>query len=49
MLLARSDLQPGESIEGPAIITEYAATTFVARDWSAWADKFGNLLLSRQG
>lgn len=49
MLLTRSDLQPGESIEGPAIITEYAATTFVARDWSAWADKFGNLLLSRQG
>lgn len=49
MLLARRDLKSGESIEGPAIITEYAATTFVASGWSASADGFGNLLLSRQG
>lgn len=46
-LLVRADLRPGESIDGPAIITEYAATTFVATDWSAESDEFGNLLLSR--
>lgn len=48
-LLARADLYPGELIEGPAIITEYAATTFVARDWSVAADDFGNLVLQKQG
>ena len=48
-LLARADLYPGESIEGPAIITEYSATTFVASDWSVAVDDFGNLLLQKQG
>ena len=46
-LLARADLYPGESIEGPAIITEYAATTFVASNWSVAVDSFGNLVLQR--
>ncbi len=48
-LLARAELQPGELIEGPAIITEYSATTFVATGWSAVADEFGNLRLRRSG
>lgn len=47
-LLARADLYAGESIEGPAIITEYSATTFVATGWSVAADDFGNLLLQKQ-
>ena len=46
-LLVRTDLRPGESIEGPAIITEYAATTYVATNWSAESDEFGNLWLRR--
>lgn len=46
-LLARDALQPGVTLEGPAIITEYAATTFVAGDWTAVVDEFGNLVLSR--
>ena len=46
-LLARADLNPGETIEGPAIITEYAATTFVATNWSVVLDGFGNLLLQK--
>lgn len=47
-LLARPDLYPGESIEGPAIITEYSATTFVATGWSVIVDGFGNLILQKQ-
>lgn len=47
-LLERTDLYPGESIEGPAIITEYSATTFVATDWSVTVDDFGNLLLRKK-
>jgi N-methylhydantoinase A/oxoprolinase/acetone carboxylase beta subunit len=46
--LARADLNPGETFEGPAIITEYAATTFVATNWSVVLDGFGNLLLQKQ-
>jgi len=46
-LLARTDLYPGELIEGPAIITEYSATTFVATNWSVTVDGFGNLVLQR--
>ena len=46
-LLARADLYPGESIEGPAIITEYSATTFVATNWSVAVDGFGNLVLHK--
>jgi N-methylhydantoinase A len=47
-LLARAELYPGELIEGPAVITEYSATTFVAANWSAAVDGFGNLVLQKQ-
>jgi N-methylhydantoinase A/oxoprolinase/acetone carboxylase beta subunit len=47
-LLARADMYPGELIEGPAVITEYSATTFVAANWSAAVDGFGNLVLQKQ-
>lgn len=47
-LLARADLYPGESIAGPAIITEYSATTYVATDWTVTVDGFGNLVLQKQ-
>ena len=47
-LLARADLYSGESVAGPAIITEYSATTFVAKDWSVAVDGFGNLILEKQ-
>ena len=47
-LLARADMYSGESIEGPAVITEYSATTFVATNWSAAVDGFGNLLLQKK-
>jgi N-methylhydantoinase A len=37
------------SISGPAIITEYSATTFVPSNWKAAEDRHGNLVLSRVG
>jgi N-methylhydantoinase A len=37
----------GERIEGPAIITEMAATTWLAPGWAARADRWGNLRLER--
>lgn len=47
-LVARSDLQAEDAISGPAIITEYSATTFVASGWAARVDEFGNLVLHRK-
>ena len=46
-LLQRTQLCPGDWVEGPAIITEYSATTFVAAGWSAAPDEFGNLILKK--
>ncbi len=45
MVFDRQGLEPGISIAGPAIITEYAATTYVAQNWAASRDEFGNILL----
>ncbi len=47
--MARADLIVGESIMGPAIITEYSATTYVAPGWSVTRDEWGNLKLTRVG
>jgi N-methylhydantoinase A len=41
----RSRLHAGNVIPGPAIVTEYSATTLVPLDWSARVDLFGNLIL----
>ena len=46
-LLQRTQLCPGDWVAGPAIITEYSATTFVAAGWSAAPDEFGNLILKK--
>lgn len=43
----REAIETGGHIEGPAIITEMAATTWVAPGWSASADRWGNLRLER--
>jgi len=48
-LLTRDAIQSGAPIQGPAIITEYAATTFVAGDWTVAIDSYGNLVLEKQG
>lgn len=46
----RTDLAAGAQIEGPAIVTESGATTWIAPHWSARVDNCGNLhLLRRDG
>jgi N-methylhydantoinase A len=41
----RSRLQAGNRIPGPAILTEYSATTAIPPLWAARVDSFGNLIL----
>jgi len=41
----RSRLLAGNHIAGPAIVTEYSATTLIPPDWSALVDRIGNLIL----
>lgn len=45
--VARSALTQSQGIRGPAVITEFSATTYLAPDWSARVDRFGNLLLEK--
>mgnify|MGYP002621904128 CR=1 FL=1 len=46
-VLARDDLIHGDIVEGPALITETVSTTYLAPDWSATCDEFGNLRLEK--
>jgi N-methylhydantoinase A len=41
----RTKLQAGNRIPGPAIVTEYSATTAIPPLWTARVDSFGNLIL----
>jgi N-methylhydantoinase A len=41
----RSRLCAGNRILGPAIVTEYSATTLIPPDWSGRVDRNGNLIL----
>lgn len=43
----RQDLQPGDRITGPALITEPQTTTLVSADFSAWIDGQYNIRLTR--
>jgi len=44
-LFHRSDLPSETRIEGPAIIAEHVATTWVAPGWEVQVDTYGNLLI----
>ncbi len=44
-VLERSDLVPGRSMRGPAVITEYSATTVIAPGMRFWVDGSGNLMI----
>jgi N-methylhydantoinase A len=44
----RHELAEGDTIVGPAIITELSATTYLDTDWHAGPDEFGNLRLEKQ-
>ncbi|MEW8478055.1 MAG: hydantoinase/oxoprolinase family protein [Candidatus Thiodiazotropha sp.] len=43
----RAQLSAGETVSGPALITEMASTTWLAPGWSCRSDSAGNLLLER--
>jgi N-methylhydantoinase A len=42
----RSNLHSGAALKGPAIVTEYSATTVIPPGWSGRVDGWGNLILS---
>ena len=44
----REALRPGNEIEGPAIITEFSATTVVPPDFRATVDAYRNLILQHE-
>jgi N-methylhydantoinase A len=48
-VLWRTDLAPGTTVEGPAIIEEYGSTVPVHPGFAATVDDFGNLLVTRAG
>jgi N-methylhydantoinase A len=48
-LIAREELRAGHSFAGPAVITEYSATSLVPRGWKARVDAYGQILLERIG
>lgn len=46
--IPRSDLAPGDTLSGPALITEPQTTTFVGADFDLVVDGAGNLILTRK-
>ena len=44
---SRQTMSTDSEIEGPAIIIEYSATTYVAEGWQVRVDQYSNLLLSK--
>ncbi|MEZ4504028.1 MAG: hydantoinase/oxoprolinase family protein [Dehalococcoidia bacterium] len=46
-IVARAGLVPGDTIEGPAIVTQLDTTTLVSPGWRATVDAAGNLVLVR--
>jgi N-methylhydantoinase A len=47
LFLRREELLAGDQLEGPAVITEATATTFLPPGWRLEVDKFGCLDLKR--
>ncbi|MBT8133158.1 MAG: hydantoinase/oxoprolinase family protein, partial [Gammaproteobacteria bacterium] len=45
-VINRAGLQVGQKVDGPALITEVSATTWLAKGWSALVDDKGSLRLS---
>jgi N-methylhydantoinase A len=41
----RAELLAGNRLSGPAIVTEYSATTLIPPEWSSRVDRIGNLIL----
>lgn len=47
-LVHRADLAPGDTLQGPALITEPQTTTFVGADFTAHLDAANNIVLTRK-
>lgn len=47
-IFQRGQIDPGMVIQGPAVICEPVATTYLASGWLGEVDPFGNLLLKRE-
>ncbi len=47
MVINREELAAGQQINGPLLITENVATTFIERGWQCLVDDYGNLLLKQ--
>jgi N-methylhydantoinase A len=45
----RAQLTPGRKFSGPAIVSEYSATTVVPPGWRGVVDSWGNLILKQAG
>ena len=45
-LIARAELLSGDCFSGPAVISEYSATTLVPAGWRAQVDAYGQILLT---
>ena len=48
LVIAREDLLAGDSVTGPALITETSATTWLQNGWRASVEVTGSLLLQKQ-
>lgn len=46
-IYARAKMRAGNRLTGPAIVTEYSATTVVPFGWRTRVDKYGNLIMER--
>jgi N-methylhydantoinase A len=44
-LYDRARLRPGNRLHGPALVTEFSATTLVPPDFVCWVDPYENLIL----
>jgi N-methylhydantoinase A len=45
-LIEREELRGGDSLSGPAVISEYSATTLLPHGWSGRVDEYGQILLT---
>jgi N-methylhydantoinase A len=45
----REDLAPGDLVAGPAVVEEYGATVPLLPGFRAEVDRFGNLIVTREG
>jgi N-methylhydantoinase A/oxoprolinase/acetone carboxylase beta subunit len=43
----RAEMQRGHQVVGPAIVSEYSATTVVPPGWRGVVDAWGNLILNQ--